>query len=143
MNKEKAVLKELEACKPGDLISVSWFDASVGKTSNSGGSIDVPVLSWGIFLGLIGSRMKHIILAQNSYRFLDGIYDLDYTAIPVGWALKVTCLQSGHLPEKVADDLVRCFAADTGGRRGNTSGLKSPRTSMHRRLRLSVDGCPY
>jgi hypothetical protein len=39
-----------------------WTDASIGKTSTNGGVIDVPVQSWGIFVGVFGKR-KHIILA--------------------------------------------------------------------------------
>lgn len=82
----KQVLKALENVSPGDLIAVEWCDASVGESSGSGMAIDAPVKSWGIFVGLIGDRVKHIVLSQNSFRYADGLYDLDYTAIPIGWA---------------------------------------------------------
>jgi hypothetical protein len=54
-----------------------WTDASIGKTSTNGGVIDVPVRSWGIFVGVFGKR-KHIIFAQNSFRYAEGLLDLDY-----------------------------------------------------------------
>jgi hypothetical protein len=31
-----------------------WTDASIGKTSTNGGVIDVPVRSWGVFVGVFG-----------------------------------------------------------------------------------------
>lgn len=131
----KQVQRALEACAPGDLICVEWCDASTGKTSMNGGVIDVPVRSWGVFLGLMGTRMKHIMLAQNSFRYLDGLYDLDYTAIPVGWTLEVSCLQQAHLPLEVARELAKCFLNTHSEARKNTAGLRSPRTyQQHLRL---------
>ncbi len=59
----KQALKLLENVKSGDLISVDWCDASVGKSSGSGMAIDVPVKSWGIFVGLISDKViatKHL-----------------------------------------------------------------------------------
>ncbi len=80
----KATLrKTIESLSAGDLVCVSWCDASVGKSSGSGMAIDVPVKSWGIFVGLIGDKVKHIVLAQNSFRYSDGLFDLDYTAVPL------------------------------------------------------------
>jgi hypothetical protein len=93
---------KLDQLCPGDLICVSWSDASVGKSSGSGMTIDVPVKSWGIFVGLIGDKIKHIVLAQNSFRYADGLYDLDYTAIPVGWALNVEVMVKEHIPREDA-----------------------------------------
>jgi hypothetical protein len=73
----KQVLKLLESVKPGDLIAVDWCDASVGKSTGSGMGIDVPVKSWGIYVGLIGDKIKHIVIAQNSFRYADDLFDLD------------------------------------------------------------------
>jgi hypothetical protein len=73
----KQVPKLLENVNPGDLISIDWCDASVGKSSGSGMTIDVPLKSWGVFVGLIGDRVKHIAIAQNSFRYADGLFDLD------------------------------------------------------------------
>ena len=135
---EQQILKTLENCKPGDLISVDWSDASTGKSSLNGGMIDVPVRSWGVYLGLVGARIKHIILAQNSFRFSNSLFDLDYTAIPVGWALEIHCIQAAHLPKAIIDDLVRSFVSDSN--RKSTGGLRSPRIFMHRMQRLSTHG---
>ena len=134
----KQVLKELESIKPGDLVAVDWCDASTGKSSMNGGSIDVPVRSWGVFLGVIDGRVKHVILAQNSFRFTDSAFDLDYTAIPVGWTVEVKVLAAGHVKREVAEDMIQSFARSTAGQaRTNTAGLRSPRTSLLR-LRLHL-----
>ena len=74
----KEDLRLLEHVKPGDLIAVDWCDASTGKSSMNGGAIDVPVRSWGIYLGVIAGRIQHIILAQNSFCFTNSAFDLDY-----------------------------------------------------------------
>ena len=103
--------------------------------------IDVPVRSWGLYLGLIGARIKHIILAQNSFRFSDSLFDLDYTAIPVGWAIEVGCIQAEHLPKEVVNDLVRSFVSSNN--RKSTAGLRSPRIFEHRMQRLSTHGRPH
>lgn len=126
---------------PGDLIAVDWCDASTGRSGTNGAIVDVPVRSWGVFLGVIEGRIKHVVLAQNSFRFTDSIFDLDYTAIPIGWAVKVIVLAAGHLPREIAEDMMRSFAKSGGGQsRSSTGGLRSPRTFMHRMQRLRVHG---
>ncbi len=130
--------KTVEGLCPGDLICVSWCDASVGKSSGSGMAIDVPVKSWGIYVGLIGDRVKHIVLAQNSFRYSDGLFDLDYTAVPLSWAVDVSVLVKEHIPKDAASRLVNSFMM--GGHRA----FNRPRTfrrSLAQR-RLSVDGRP-
>jgi hypothetical protein len=53
----KAVHKQVKGLSPGDLVRVEWFDASIGKSLNGGmAGIDVPVKSWGIFLGVLGQK---------------------------------------------------------------------------------------
>jgi len=134
----KQVLKDLEAVAPGDLIAVEWFDASIGKSSASGAAIDVPVQSWGVYVGLIGNRVKHIVIAQNSFRYSNGFFDLDYTAIPIGWALGVHVLVKGHISGEVANQIVNSFMV--GGHRA----LRHPRMVKSRvfQMRLSEDGRP-
>jgi hypothetical protein len=126
--------KQLEQLSPGDLICCSWCDASVGKSSGSGMFIDVPVKSWGVFIGLIGDRVKHIVIAQNSFRYSDGLFDLDYTAIPLSWATDVTVLIKEHIPKEAAAKLVNSFLM--GGHRA----FNHPRTFQRR---LSTDGRPH
>jgi hypothetical protein len=108
--------KQLNSLKLGDLIKVDWSDASIGK-SLSGGlhGIDVPVQSWGIFIGVLGEKSKHIVLAQNNFRYADGLYDIDYTAIPVSWAISVTVLSPTHISLQEGRQLLNSFLQ--GGRR--------------------------
>jgi len=128
----KQLKKVLSDLRSGDLVCVEWSDASVGKSSGSGVSIDVPVKSWGVYVGLFGERAKHIVLAQNSFKYSDGLFDLDYTAIPASWALDLTVIAKSHLPENVAKSLVNSFLL--GGRRAfNHQRMFQRRASIHER----------
>ena len=109
--KKNGLKKVFDELRPGDLICVDWCDASVGKSSSSGVSIDIPVRSWGLYVGIFGQRTKHIVLAQNSFCYSDGLYDLDYTAVPMSWALDVLVLAKGHIPENIAQALVNSFVS--------------------------------
>jgi hypothetical protein len=106
---KKGLKKVFESLNPGDLVCVEWCDASVGKSSGSGVSIDVPVKSWGIYVGMFGQRTKHIVLAQNSFCYSDGLFDLDYTAVPASWALDLILVAKAHVPEATAKSLVNSF----------------------------------
>jgi len=129
---KKGLKKVFSELRPGDLVCVEWCDASVGKSSGSGVSIDVPVKSWGVYVGVFGERAKHIVLAQNSFRYSDGLYDLDYTAIPASWALDLVVITKSHLPENVAKSLVNSFLL--GGRRAfNHQRTIQRRASIHER----------
>ena len=116
--KNKSLKKQLKALQPGDLISVSWTDASIGKSLGSGLAVDVPAQSWGIFIGLMGKRNQHIVLAQNNFRYSDGVYDIDYTAIPVSWAVTVNVIDKNHVAKDEAEILFTSFLR--GGRRIST-----------------------
>ncbi len=119
----------LDSVSPGDLICCEWCDASIGKSSGSGAAIDVPVKSWGLFIGLFGEKTKHIVLAQNSFKYADGLFDLDYTAVPISWTVDLTILVKEHIPKDVAGKLVNSFLM--GGRRSF-----SRRRSVMQRLRM-------
>lgn len=116
----------LDSVSPGDLICCEWCDASVGKSSGSGIAIDVPVKSWGVFIGLFGEKTKHIVLAQNSFRYADGLFDLDYTAIPISWTVNLGVVVKQHIPKEIAGKLVNSFLM--GGRRV----FRDPRSVMQR-----------
>ena len=131
-NDLKKVISEL---KPGDLICVDWCDASVGKSSSSGVSIDIPVRSWGLYVGIFGQRTKHIVLAQNSFCYSDGLYDLDYTAVPKSWALDVSVLAKGHIPANIAQALVNSFVLG-GHRSNNHNRIFQRRSTVHEHERL-------
>lgn len=112
----KEVLNEIKALRPGNLLRVEWFDASTAKTA-MGGPIDVPVKSWGIFLGVFGEKNKHIILAQNNFRLTnDGLHDIDFTAIPLTWTVNVFVISPNEVDDKEAQKLLQSFVAGT--RRG-------------------------
>jgi len=129
----KEVVKQVKGLSPGDLCRVDWFDASIGKSLSGGlAGIDVPVQSWGIFLGILGEKNKHIILAQNSFRYSDGVYDIDYTAVPVAWTTNITTITKNHVPPQEATNLLNSFLA--GGKRTSIRGKKQQRLRNHERL---------
>ena len=125
--------KILKNLNPGDLVCVEWCDASVGKSSGSGIAIDVPVKSWGVYVGLFGERAKHIVLAQNSFRYSDGLFDLDYTAIPASWAIDLSVIEKAHVPEPIARKLVNSFLLG-GHRTFKHQRTFQRRLSTHERL---------
>ena len=98
----------------GCLVRVEWYDASVGKSLTQGtSSIDVPVNSWGIYLGVLGEKNKHIILAQNTFRYADGLYDIDYVAVPLTWT---TALANINPTEIVPDEAQKLLSSFLAGR---------------------------
>lgn len=107
----RKINEQIKNVKPGDLVRVEWFDASIGRSLSSGVEVDVPVKSWGIFVGLLGERKKHIVLAQNSFKYSDGLYDVDYTSIPISWTIEVKVISCGEVPPGVADLLLKSFLA--------------------------------
>lgn len=111
----KKLERELKNAIPGDLVEVVWGDASIGKSLDSGPLIDIPVFSWGVFIGCLGQKKKHIILGQNSFRYADGFFDVDYTAIPLSWAESVKVLQKQAVTPEIARQLLYSFMK--GGRR--------------------------
>ena len=107
MNKQ--VSKQLESLKPGDLVCVEWADASTGKSLDSGMMVDIPVRTWGVYMGVLGQKSKHIVLAQNSFKYSNGLFDIDYTAVPVSWTAKVVVLVKDCVEASVAKDLLSSF----------------------------------
>jgi len=106
---KKAILKQLQTLEPGCLIRVEWYDASIGKSRRS--NIDVPALSYGLFLGVLGEMNKHIVLLQNSFKFMNGMYDVDYTAVPLDWSIKVTLIKNAEVSKEIAQHLLDSFLA--------------------------------
>ena len=129
----KEVVKQVKALNIGDLVKVDWFDASIGKSLSGGlNGIDVPVTSWGIFLGVLGKKNRHIILAQNNFRYADGLYDIDYTAIPTAWTTNITAIAKNHVPPTEAKQLLNSFL--TGGKRTARKRIKQQKVKNHERL---------
>lgn len=113
----------------GDLVQVEWSDASVGKSLSAGVNVDVPVVSWGLYLGLLGQKSKHIVLVQNNFHYADGLCDLDYTAIPLVWSTKVIVIAKKHIQPNEAQILMNSFLM--GGRRSLQNRTRQERVSNH------------
>jgi len=129
----KEVVKQVKGLTLGDLVKVDWFDASIGKSLSGGlNGIDVPVTSWGIFIGLLGQKNKHIILAQNNFRYADGLYDIDYTAIPIPWAINITVIIKNHIKPEDAKQLLHSFLI--GGKQSTQRNKKQQKVTNHERL---------
>lgn len=110
----KEIINQIKNLSTGDLVLIEWSDASIGKSlSNGVNGIDVPVKSWGIFIGQLGQKRKHIILAQNCFRYSDGLYDIDYTAVPLPWTTSATVLAKQHVGVEDAQVLLKCFTLNT------------------------------
>lgn len=112
----------------GDLVQVEWTDASIGKSLSAGTSVDVPVMSWGLFLGLLG-KTQHIILVQNNFKYCDGLYDLDYTAIPLSWSSKIKIIAKNYVEPRDAQKLLNSFLM--GGRRSLQNRARQQHMSNH------------
>ena len=106
----KEISNQIKTLTAGDLVQVEWTDASIGKSLSNGLSgIDVPVKSWGIFIGVLGQKRRHVILAQNAFRYSDGLYDIDYTAVPVPWTTNAEVLAKAHVSSEEATVLLNSF----------------------------------
>jgi len=129
----KEVVKQVKGLSLGDLIRVEWFDASIGKSLSGGlNGIDVPVTGWGVFLGVLGAKNRHIILAQNNFRYSDGLYDIDYTAIPTAWTQNISVIAKNHVTPETAEQLLNSFLK--GGKRTTAKRIKQQKVRNHERL---------
>lgn len=114
---KRNVQRQLKQLQPGDLIRVDWYDASIG-TAYSGRPelpVDVRVISFGLFIGLVGDRTKHIVLTQNSFKYTEDHYRLDYTLIPVSWAAEIFVIKAQELVCAQAKQLLHCFLVGGSG----------------------------
>lgn len=120
---------EIKKLSLGDLIRVEWSDASIGKSLSAGLNVDVPVASWGVYLGILGQKSKHIILVQNNFRYADGLCDLDYTAIPLVWSTRIIIVAKNHIDSREAQALLNSFLM--GGRRSLQNRKRQEHVSNH------------
>ena len=129
----KEVVKQLKGLTLGDPVKVEWCDASIGKSLSGGlNGIDVPVTSWGIFIGILGEKNKHIILAQNNFRYADGLYDIDYTAIPKVWTTNIAVIIQNYIPKPQAEQLLNSFLV--GGKSNIPRNKRQKKVTNHERL---------
>ena len=116
------MLKQLGELQLGDLVEVTWLDASKGKietveemreTGAAGAEIDVPVISYGVYIGAFGKIAKHIVLVASQWLFVQGYGQIDCTIIPVGTVENIRVL----LPKLIDVENVRvCQQAFIHGR---------------------------
>lgn len=80
----------VEELELGDLIEVRWLDASEARTTLSlpEREFDTPVRSIGVFGGLRGSRVKHIIVIKEEFAIGEAP-EYHYNAIPLGMVEKI------------------------------------------------------
>jgi hypothetical protein len=129
----KEVTGQIKSLTAGDLVQIQWCDASIGKSlSNGAGGIDVPVKSWGIYIGLLGQKTKHVILAQNCFRYSDGLYAIDYTAVPVPWTTDAAVISKAHVCASEAKDLLNSFVVNE---KNKTEKSRLNRHNGQRRVR--------
>lgn len=143
--KERYLKKQLGSLCVGDLICVEWCD-SVGKSSLSEASIDVPVKSWGVYVGLFSNHGKHIVIAQNSFRYTDDLYDLDYSAIPLSWTEDVSVLVKEHIQPEEAGKLVNSFLIGGNCRLSRTCTFQrhlSAEVKVERRILFPAKFCCF
>ena len=106
----KEIMNQIKGLAAGDLVCVEWCDASIGNSLSNGVSgIDVPVKSWGIYVGILGQKRKHVILAQNCFRYSDGLYDIDYIAVPMLWITNAAVILKGYVAMEEAKHLLNSF----------------------------------
>jgi len=84
---------QLKNLNHGDLVEVTWLDASKGKietveemreTGAAGAEIDLPVTSYGVYIGTFGKIARHIVLVASQWLYTQGYGQIDCTIIPVG-----------------------------------------------------------
>lgn len=130
----KEVINQVKCLEAGDLVCVEWCDASIGKSLSNGiGGIDVPVKSWGVFIGVLGKRREHVILAQNCFRYSDGLFDIDYTAVPLPWTTSATVVAKGFVDADEAKVLLNSFTINEKAKTEKTTFNRS--RCVQRRLK--------
>ena len=118
----KKVLKQLSKLQLGDFLEVTWLDASRGKLETveemreagaSGAEIDLPVTSYGVYIGAFGKIGKHIVLVASKWLYAQGYGQIDCTIIPVGTVENIRVLQSKLMD---AENIHLCQQAFIHGR---------------------------
>lgn len=101
--KKEVNLEDLEI---GDLIRVDWLDAHEDRAqlTKPSKSFDVPIWSWGVFLGFKGFRSKLLIIAKEVI-----LYDktFHYNAILTVMIEKAWLIRKRELPKNLLSHLTR------------------------------------
>ncbi|HDM26723.1 MAG TPA: hypothetical protein ENG27_00235 [Candidatus Bathyarchaeota archaeon] len=85
----------LASLEIGDIVEVRWLDASEALQGlpKSDREYDTPVVSLGYFLGVKGSRTKHIVIAKEIV--LD--VEFHYNCIPLGMIEHIRLVSRGQV----------------------------------------------
>jgi len=123
----REVKRQIKDLQLGDLIRVRWFDACKGEarideqSEDAKVQFDIPVTSWGVFLGLVGEKTKHVLLIRDHFQMnaTSGVYDIDFNVVPIGMINAIEVLKKGELEPNVAKLLQQAFLkARTNKRKG-------------------------
>jgi len=123
----REVRKQIKGLQLGDLIRVRWFDACKGEarideqSEEAKVQFDSPVTSWGVFLGLVGEKTKHVLFIRDHFQMnaSSGVYDIDFSVVPIGMIHAIEVLKRSELEPKVAELLQQEFLkARTSRRKG-------------------------
>jgi hypothetical protein len=90
------------------------------------------VKSYGLFIGVLGTRNKHVLIAQNAFQYSDNMHDINYTTIPFSWTARVTLIAKGLVSATEAQKLVNSFLC--GGRRTLPNRTRQQKMRIHDRL---------
>ena len=95
---------QLKDLSVGDAVRVHWCAASehVASLPREDHRYDTPVRSYGVFLGVKGLRVKHVIVAKE---VVEHDKTFHYNAIPLGMIERVFLLN----PADLGRDLLRCL----------------------------------
>ena len=98
----KKISKQLKSLRVGDFLQIDWHDAYKGEIRIERDSMDltqfeVPVSSWGIYLGIVGKKSKYVLLMRDRFNLNEfaGIDDIDHNGIPLGMIYSIRVL--GHI----------------------------------------------
>ena len=123
----RKVRKQIKCLQLGDLIRVRWFDACKGEaridkqSEEAKVQFDSPVTSWGVFLGVVGEKTKHVLLIRDHFQMSasSSVYDIDFSVIPIGMIHAIEVLKRSELEPHVAELLQQAFLkARTSRRKG-------------------------
>jgi hypothetical protein len=129
---KKSEIVNLAGVEPGDLVFVKWFDATIGKSRASALSFRVPVVTFGVFLFVSKTDPPSILIAQNSFEYATGFYDVDYTAVPAAWACEVKVLLQHYVERQQAAHWIESFMLTEN----QVKRSSEPRAFLHRQQHL-------
>jgi hypothetical protein len=91
----------------------------------------------------LGKRREHVILAQHAFRYNDGLYDIDYTAVALPWATSSTIVEKRYVCSAEAQVLLNSFSINGKNKSEKTTfnahGASGRYATIDRLRKESVD----